>query len=98
MISDILGWMGSGTEVNARQWLATFVQQFGQETVRNSYMKLKTDVLSGSIIAKHLQTWTKIAQRMKAEPAPKTQAADDGSAKQAWQRKIIEEALKEDRK
>lgn len=68
MICDVLAWMGSGTEFNARQWLSTFIQQFGQDVVRNSYMKLKTDLLSGNLIAKPLQTWSKIAQRMKAEP------------------------------
>lgn len=93
MISDILAWMGSGTEFNARQWLSTFVQQFGQEVVRNSYMKLKTDLLSGSLIAKPLATWSRIAQRMKAEP-PERGSRDDTpkETRRDRMRRYIEEA------
>ena len=69
MLADIVKWMPGGTEANARNWLASIVSQLGQEAVRNSYVKLKTDLATGSLIAKPLQTWTKIAQRMKSDPS-----------------------------
>lgn len=77
MISDIVGWMHGGDEKAARNWLAAMVSQMSQDTVRRSYLKLKTDLAEGALIAKPLQTWTKIAQRMKAEPK-----AEDGHSRQ----------------
>ena len=68
MISDILGWMNCGDKRSARQWLATTLHTFGQTVTAESYQKLKTDIAEGVVIARPLQTWSKIAQRMKADP------------------------------
>jgi hypothetical protein len=72
MLKDILGWLGSGGESNARQWLSTFIVMHGQEIVKESYLKLKTDILSGGLISRPLQTWSTIATRLKREPAKAT--------------------------
>ena len=97
MISDIVGWMPGGTETLARNWLKTMVSQLGQDAVRRSYLKLKTDLACGSLIAQPLQTWPKIAHRMKAEPASAA-TPEEAAEKDAWQRQFIEDTLKGVRK
>jgi hypothetical protein len=77
MLSDILGWMNCGDKRSARQWLSTTLHTFGQVVTAQSYHKLKTDLAEGLIVSRPLQTWTKIAQRMKAGPASR---ADKGAA------------------
>jgi hypothetical protein len=69
MLSDILGWQNCGDKRSARQWLSTTLHTFGQAVTAQSYHKLKTDIADGLIVSRPLQTWAKIAQRMKAEPA-----------------------------
>ncbi len=68
MIRDIVGWMpGGGDEASARLWLAKFVSIHGQDVVRDSYLKLNTDLLTGSIIPLPLGAWGKIANRLRTE-------------------------------
>ena len=69
MLSDIVGWMNAGDEQSARQWLKTFVSTHGQDVVKQSYLKLKTDMLEGSIVARPLAVWSQIAKRIKSDPA-----------------------------
>ena len=92
MISDIVGWMYGGDEKAARNWLSAMVSQMGQDTVRKSYLKLKTDLAEGALIAKPLQTWTKIAQRLKAEPAAQSGNGAVAETRRDRIRKHIEEA------
>ena len=77
MLADIRGWLGSGGDANARQWLSTFVLMHGEEVVKASYLKLKSDILSGSLISKPIQTWSTIATRIKRDP-PKTGKPERG--------------------
>lgn len=73
MIDDILSWLNPpATRTNARKWLAGTLRTFGQDVTAQSYHKLKTDMMTGGLVAKPLQTWVTIAQRMKAEPAKPT--------------------------
>ena len=76
MLRDIAGWMNGGDESAARQWLATQISLYGQRIVCDSYAKLKTDLAgNGSqLIARPLQTWVRIAQRMRDEPARTAQS------------------------
>ena len=92
MISDIVGWMYGGDEKAARNWLSAMVSQMGRDTVRKSYLKLKTDLAEGALIAKPLQTWTKIAQRLKAEPAAQSGNGAVAETRRDRIRKHIEEA------
>lgn len=71
MLRDIVAWMNGGDEPAARSWLATQTALYGDRAVRDSYAKLKTDLAcSGSrSIAKPLQTWCRIAQRMRDAPS-----------------------------
>lgn len=79
MLSDIAGWMNSGDFVSARNWLRTFVSLHHHDVVKESYLKLKTDLSTGKVISMPLQTWGKIASRMAAEakaaPAGRASAA-----------------------
>ena len=70
MLKDILAWMPGGDVANARDWLSRMIQINGPDVVKNSYQKLVTDITTGSMVSKPLQTWGKIATRMRDEPAP----------------------------
>lgn len=67
MLNDILGWMSGGDVTSARNWLSKFIHIHGQDVVRDSYQKLSTDMISGSIITQPLQTWGRIASRLRQE-------------------------------
>lgn len=69
MIASVASWGCGMPEANARQWLATTVRTFGQGPTARAYHKLKTDLATGSLISRPLQTWTAIAMRMQAEGA-----------------------------
>lgn len=73
MIGDVQRWMVGGDERSARTWLANTSRTFGAEITKRAYQKLGTDMAEGNPIARPLQTWGAIAQRMKAE-AQSTQA------------------------
>lgn len=73
MLGDIKGWMPGGDDQLAREWLSKFVHIHGQDITKNSYLKLVTDLASGNIIARPMQAWTSIAQRMKDAPRNKSQ-------------------------
>lgn len=101
MVADIQQWLEPpATTANARQWLANTVRTFGQDVTAQSYHKLKTDMLTGGIVAKPLQAWAKIAQRLKAE---QQKAADPPPPPQKPSRrahfaKLVEEAAAEQKK
>lgn len=67
MIADLIGWMSYGDERTARQWLSNTIRACGQEPTNDAYAKLKTELATGSLIARPIQTWSKIAQRMRDE-------------------------------
>ncbi len=71
MIADIVGWMTGGDRQSAKNWLSTFLGQYAQEVVRESYFELKTQLADGKIISRPLQVWSKIAARLKATPRQK---------------------------
>lgn len=72
MISDIVGWMTGGDRQSAKNWLSTFLGQYAQDVVRESYFDLKTQIAEGKLIAQPLRVWAKIAARLKAEPKSRT--------------------------
>lgn len=74
MITDIVSWMHGADRSNAEQWLSNTTKMYGSDITRQSYHKLKTDILTGSVIARKLQAWCGIAQRMQS--APPKPAAD----------------------
>ena len=67
--------MTGGDRQSAKNWLSTFLAQYAQDVVRESYFTLKTDIAEGKLIAQPLRVWAKIAARLKAEP--KKAGADD---------------------
>lgn len=69
MLADVIGWMHQGDERSARKWMAGFIAIHGQSIVKNSYHKLKTNLLEGAVYARPLQVWPKIATDMKNNPA-----------------------------
>jgi hypothetical protein len=86
MIADIVRWMSGGDEKTARTWLAKTIHLYGSEVVRNSYHKLSTDIASQKPIAQPLQTWSKIAARMRSEP--KGDAAPEPTPKESTRESI----------
>jgi hypothetical protein len=93
MIVDIHQWMEPpATKANARQWLAGTLRTFGQDVTGQSYHKMKTDMLTGGIVAKPMQTWIRIAQRMKSEPKAAAPPKDTVADKRERMRKSAEAA------
>ncbi len=93
MITDIVGWMTGGDRQSAKNWLSTFLGQYAQEVVRESYLDLKTQIAEGKIISRPLMVWSKIAARMKATPRQKAaQEAPKESTRESI-RRFTEEQL-----
>jgi hypothetical protein len=93
MLQDVINWMIGGDEARAREWLAKMIHINGQEITKQSYLKLSTDMLSGSLVARPLEVWGKIATRMRQEP--KGSAAPEATPKESTResiRKYAEEA------
>jgi hypothetical protein len=91
MVRDILGWLGPRGEItNARQWLTSTLHTFGEDVTAQSYHKLKTDIATGKLIASPIHTWTRIAQRMKAEPKTAAPVKDTPADKRARIRQHVE--------
>lgn len=67
MVRSVMGWVGM-PEANARNWLATTIKTFGQQPTARAYHQLKTELVSGGVIAFPLKTWSTIAERMRAQP------------------------------
>ena len=67
MIADVIKWMNAGDDKSARKWLSSTISIYGQDPTKDAWIKLGTDIASGSAIAQPLQTWAKIAQRMRDE-------------------------------
>lgn len=86
MIMDVVAWMRGGDEQSARQWLGTVVMQYGQNTIRDSYVKLKTDIASGKLVASPLQTWSTIARRIHGESIAVGQSASPAARAEAKRR------------
>lgn len=68
MITDIVSWVHGFDRSNAEQWLLSTTKAYGSDITRQSYHKLKTDIVTGSVIARKLQAWCAIAKRMKSDP------------------------------
>jgi hypothetical protein len=79
MIADVMRWMNSGDEKSARKWLSSTVAIYGQDATKDAWIKLGTDMATGSVIAQPLATWAKIATRMRDErkAAPPTTKRDE---------------------
>jgi hypothetical protein len=92
MLADIMRWMSGGDEKSARAWLAKTIHLYGNEVVRDSYQKLGTDILTGKPIAQPLQTWSKIAMRMRDEPKGAAPEATPKESTRESIRRYAEEA------
>lgn len=68
MITDIIAWMHGGDRRSAENWLSNTTKLFGNDATREGYHKLKTDLATGSVVARKLQAWTEISRRYKAKP------------------------------
>jgi len=74
MIAAVERW-GGMTTLNARQWLRSTVELFGQAATAEAFHKLETDMSTGMIVSRPINAWTSIARRLKAEGAPKAAGA-----------------------
>ncbi len=79
MIRDVVVWM-NGDEKCAREWLTNQVGIYGEKVVRDSYAKLRTDLASGKIITRPLQTWCSIAGRLHGQPSNQPAAHGQGGS------------------
>jgi DNA-binding Lrp family transcriptional regulator len=79
MIADVMRWMNISDEKSARKWLSSTVAIYGQDATKDAWIKLGTDIATGSVIAQPLATWAKIATRMRDErkAAPPTTKRDE---------------------
>lgn len=71
MITDIVAWMHGGDRRSAENWLGSTKKTFGNDATAHAYQKLKTDLATGSVVARKLQAWSEIARRLQASPADK---------------------------
>lgn len=67
IVQDLIEWVPGFDDKSARNWLAGTVRTFGSEVVQQAWHKLKTDMATGSVVARPIQTLTSICQRMKAQ-------------------------------
>jgi hypothetical protein len=83
MLADVKRWMHGGDETSARKWLSSTCSIYGQDVVKDAWIKLGTDMLSGNSIAQPLPTWAKIAARMRDDRkrAPPVSKRDEAMAK-----------------
>jgi hypothetical protein len=83
MVADVIRWMNAGDEKSARSWLVGTVAAYGQDVTKDAWAKLRTDIATGSLIAQPLQTWSKIAARMRDDRkrAPPATKRDEEMAK-----------------
>ncbi len=65
MAADVASWMQGGDEKSARNWLRTTAAAYGHKATRDAWVKLKTDLATGGIVADKLKTMCAIAQRLK---------------------------------
>jgi hypothetical protein len=99
MIADIMGWMTGGDRQSAKNWLSTFLGQYAQEVVRESYLDLKTQIAEGKIISRPLAVWSKIASRIKAAPKQSSRPGSPAeSRRDRLMRHVQEAAAKEARR
>jgi len=91
MLADIVSWMNGGDISNARQWLSRMIGINGADVVKSSYQKLVTDITDGKTISAPLQTWGKIATRMRSEPQAMRGTAQSGESRRERIRRIAEE-------
>lgn len=92
ILSDVQAWMHGGDAKSARQWLSTTTAIYGGPVVKDAYAKLKTDLATGALVASPLQTLVRIAQRMKAEPAPQAGSAPKSTIMEAIARRQAADA------
>lgn len=83
MVESIIGWAPGMNQTEARQWLVSSARIYGQDPLRASYHKLKTDLITGQIIGHPLRAWGAIAERLRAEAAAKTEAKSKPKQKSA---------------
>lgn len=69
MAKDVAGWMSGGDEQLAREWLRNTRSAYGNDNLRDAWIKLKSDLAEGKIIAHKLGTLSAIAKRLKEDPA-----------------------------
>ncbi len=100
MIADIVGWMTGGDRQSAKNWLSTFLGQYPQDVVRESYLDLRTQIAEGKIISRPLMVWSKIAARMKDRRpgAGSTEKPPTESRRDRLMRHVQEAAAKEARR
>jgi hypothetical protein len=67
MLRDVIAWMGGGDERSAREWLSKMIHINGQDAVKQGYLKLSTDMVSGVTVARPLEVWAKIATRLRQD-------------------------------
>lgn len=68
MAQDVAGWMSGGDEQLAREWLRNTRSAYGNDNLRDAWIKLKSDLAEGKIIANKLGTLSAIAKRLKENP------------------------------
>lgn len=90
MIKNLWKWQ-TLPEPNAREWLGSFVREFGQDVVISSYNKTIRDIAQKKMIAKPIAYWSRIANDMKADASLKKTAGTVPEKLES--RKIIERKM-----
>lgn len=71
MARDVARWMNGGDENSARTWLRNAAQSYGNGHLRDAWIKLKTDMATGQVVAHPLRTLDAIAKRIRDEAPAK---------------------------
>lgn len=87
MAEDVAGWMSGGDVETARTWLRNTAAAYGNANLRDAWIKLKSDLAEGKLVANKVTTLSQIAKRIHAEggavvgrqdrPPPKYQSERD---------------------
>lgn len=75
LVSDVLAWVPTMGDPNARTWVGNTVRDFGSDLVREAHRKLKTDIASGRAVSRKLQMFDAILVRLKREADAKAAEA-----------------------
>jgi hypothetical protein len=92
MVPDVRAWMSGGAEdIHARNWIQTTSAGTtnGGQILYDAYIKLKTDLATGSASAQPLKTLVSIFNRLKAEAARKPTSGSLSEAEQERRNRLI---------
>lgn len=77
MVASVRRWGAGMNEFEARTWLTTTARTFGHGPTMAAYHRLKTELLTGSVVGHPLRAWSAIAERLRGQEASRKASGGD---------------------